>query len=200
MQYFQTLPKTIITQPDGSQTVFTNLMARVSVLDDMLNNPVSYYSYDIQEGDTPEIVADKYYGDSYRYWIVLLSNNILDPQWDWPLDGSALNDYIEQKYPNGVAYSTIHHYEKIISQYESSTQQTTVKTVEIDVDTYNTLNLSTNVYSFPSGQTTVTTTKRAVSMFEYELESNESKRSIKLIRKEYASQLESNLKKLMANG
>jgi len=32
--------------------------------------------------DTPEIVAEKFYGNSYRYWIVLLSNNIIDPQWD----------------------------------------------------------------------------------------------------------------------
>ena len=113
MKYFETLPKVVVTQPDGTSTVYTNLMARVSLINDMLKNPLLFYSYDIQEGDTPEIIADKYYGDSYRYWIVLLVNNILDPQWDWPLNGQAFNDYIAQKYTIDP-YSTIHHYEKTL--------------------------------------------------------------------------------------
>lgn len=198
MKYFDTLPKVAVTQPDGTTAIYTNLLSRASLINDLLNNPLLFYTYDIQEGDTPEIVADKYYGDSYRYWIVLLSNNILDPQWGWPLDGRAFSDYIEQKYNN--PYSTVHHYEKIISQYDSTTQTTTVNVIVIDESTYNTFQNTTESYSFPSGTTTVTTIARAVTQFDYEMELNESKRSIKLIRKEYAAQLEDNLKKLMSNG
>lgn len=198
MKYFETLPKVIVTQPDGTSSVFTNLMSRASLVNDLLKNPLLFYTYDIQEGDTPEIVADKYYGDSYRYWLVLLANNILDPQWDWPLESVELNEYITKKYDN--PYSTLHHYEKIISQYESSSQTTTTQVVEIDENTYNALQNSINSYSFPSGTTTVSITKRSVTQFEYEIENNESKRNIKLIRKEYANQIEGNLKKLMING
>ena len=67
------------------------------------------------------------------------------------------NDYIDSKYPDGSAYNTVHHYEKIISQYDSSSQQTTVRTIQIDEDTYNTFENTTTSYSFPSGTTTVTT-------------------------------------------
>lgn len=198
MKYFNTLPKVVITQSDGSSAVFTNLMSRASLLNDLMSNPLIFYSYDIQEGDTPEIVADKYYGDSYRYWLIMIANSIVDPQWDWPLSSQVFNDYLENKYPNGSAYTTIHHYEKVISQYESTTQQTTVETINIDADTYNLLENTVNSYSFPSGTTTVSVTGRAVTMFEYEMELNESKRNIKLIRKDYANQIEANLKKLMS--
>ena len=64
MQYFNTLPKVIYTT-NGVSNIYTNLMSRVSVVPSFLKNPAIYYQYDIQETDTPEIIAAKYYGDSY---------------------------------------------------------------------------------------------------------------------------------------
>ena len=78
MQYFDTLPKIIHTNDNGISTIMTNLMARVSIVPEVLKNPMVYYKYDVQEGDTPEIVAHKYYDDPYRYWIVLFSNKMYD--------------------------------------------------------------------------------------------------------------------------
>lgn len=198
MKYFQTLPKTLKVEPNGVGTVYSNILSRASLINEVMTNPVLFYYYDIQDGDTPEIVADKYYGDSYRYWLVLLPNNIIDPQWDWPLSGKNFNDYIEEKYVS--PYSTVHHYEKIISQYESSTQLTTTTTVQIDEDTYNGLSDSTTSYTFGSGTTTVTITKRPVSMYTYELEANDAKRNIKLLKRDFAYQMEKQLFNLMANG
>jgi hypothetical protein len=66
-----------------------------------------YYTYDIQEGDTPEIIAHKYYGDSYRYWIVLFANELLDPQWDWPMTYKMFEQYLADKYPSTNIYSEI---------------------------------------------------------------------------------------------
>jgi hypothetical protein len=60
MQYFDTLPKIIQTDNVGISRVFTNLLARASIIPDVLKNPLVYYSYDIQEGDTPETIAYKY--------------------------------------------------------------------------------------------------------------------------------------------
>jgi hypothetical protein len=51
----------------GNSKIMTNIMVRVSIIPQILNNLAIYYQYDIQEGDTPEIIAHKYYGDSYRY-------------------------------------------------------------------------------------------------------------------------------------
>ena len=119
MQYFETLPKIIKTEVGGTSTLLVNIMARCSVIPEILKSPLVYYSYDIQEGDTPEIIAYKYYGDSYRYWIVLYANQIMDPQWHWPLESSILEDYITDKYDFN-AKTTVHHYEKVVTKYDIS--------------------------------------------------------------------------------
>lgn len=205
MKYFDSLPKSIKTDRNGAQTVFTNLMARVNLMSDKLANPLLFYSYDIQEGDTPEIIAEKYYGDPYRYWIILLSNNILDPQWEWPILNNAFNKHIQQKYVNVDPYTDIHHYEKIVTQEETLTQNKVVNVIEISFEEYDLLP-DTQTITYPpldkptfngGGRCIITTTKRAVTFFQYELELNESRRNIKLLKKEYAPQIETELHKLM---
>ena len=91
MKYFQKLPKVLIRDEKGVSTLYTNIMARASIINDILDNPMLFYKYDIQDGDTPEIVADKYYGNSYRFWLIMFSNRMLDPQWDWPLNSTNFN-------------------------------------------------------------------------------------------------------------
>jgi hypothetical protein len=63
--------------------------------------------YDIKESETPEILANKLYGDSEFHWVILLVNNIVSVRKDWPKNVRELNDYIDSKYsvPAGI-----HHY------------------------------------------------------------------------------------------
>lgn len=197
MQYFNTLPKIIFTDETGNSSVRVNLMARARVIPEILKNPVLYYTYDIQESDTPEIIAFKYYGDSYRYWIVLFANEILDPQWSWPLSNIQFNAYLQEKYGAVNIYSTVHHYEKVITQIDSVTDTTTISNIQIDQSTYNSLVETTNVYTLPTGSVTVKVTKKALSIFDYENELNESKRNIKILNAAYVPQLESEFKNLM---
>lgn len=79
MLYFDTLPKILMDDQNGNPILLTNLVSRAALIEDLKNNPMLFYKYTIQEGDTPEIVAEKYYGDAYRYWIVLYSNELMDP-------------------------------------------------------------------------------------------------------------------------
>jgi hypothetical protein len=197
MKYFDTLPKIIQYDGKGNSKILTNIMARASLIPDVANNPLVFYKYDIQDGDTPEIVAHKYYGDSYRYWIVLYVNNKLDPQWDWPLSGQNFNAYIADKYSEVDPYTTVHNYQKVITQYDSGTNTTTVNTVEIDEDTYNSLVPSTNTYPLPTGSVTVSIEGKVVSVYDYELDLNESKRKIMILNNTYVRQFESEFKKLM---
>ncbi|NBP04280.1 MAG: hypothetical protein EBU90_30155 [Proteobacteria bacterium] len=197
MQYFDTLPKIISTDANKVSMILTNLVARCSIVPKILSNPLVYYEYDIQEGDTPEIVAHKYYDDMYRYWIILLANKISDPQWDWPLDSNNFNRYMQDKYPSIDPKSVIQHYEKIITQVDNMSRTTTTTTVIIDEDTYNTLVESTNTYNLPSGSVTVSVQKNAVSVYDYEVSLNESKRKIKIVNYIYANQLEEEFTKLM---
>lgn len=197
MKYFDTLPKILASDNNSNAVVLTNLMARATVITSLLKDPLLYYTYDLQDGDTPEIVAHKYYGDVYRYWIVLVANQIIDPQWNWPMTNDVFTAYLAEKYGTTNVYSELHHYEKNITQVDNNTSTTTNITVTIGEDEYNSLVAGTHSYTLPTGTVTVYTDKRIVTIYDYELELNESKRQIKLLNKSYVGQFEAELKKLM---
>jgi hypothetical protein len=198
MSYFAKYPKVVTTQKDGTRSVMVNLLTRSSIIQTLLDNPLLFYSYDVQDGETPEMIAHRYYNDSYFYWLILYANQINDPQWGWPLDRASFERYIVDKYTTQNPYSTIHHYEKIITQFESSTRTTTVKNITIDEDTYNALAPSKTVYQFPTSTTTITISKAAITLYQYELNLNESKRNIKVIKKEFAETINSQFETLMS--
>jgi len=197
MQYFSTLPKLLLTK-DGNSSVMTNLLARSSIVQSLLQNSLVFYKYDIQDGDTPETVAYKYYGDVYRYWIVLFSNEIIDPQWDWPLDSRTFQDYIVDKYQDFNPYNTIQGYSETTTQYDFNTQTTTVNTVSISQNTYNNFVPYSKTVTLPTGNVSVTKTVNAISYYDYEVSVNESKRNISLLNNQYVSQIEGEFFKLMA--
>jgi hypothetical protein len=199
MQYFDTLPKVVYSNPSTGAKILTNLMARVSMIPDTLQNPLVFYSYDIQEGDTPEIISYKYYGDSYRYWMVLFANQILDPQWQWPMDSQTFGSYLSNKYPDIAPNEVIHHYLKTVTTTDNSTGTITVDNIIIDETAYNLLAETTRTYTLPNQSTvTVVTEKSTVSIAEYEQDENEKNRNIKLVNALYAEQLEKEFKSLMA--
>jgi hypothetical protein len=157
-----------------------------------------FYKYDIQDGDTPEIVAYKYYGDAYRYWIVLFSNQMLDPQWDWPLNSINFQNYIVNKYTTFNPYSTIHGYTQTTTQYDYNTQTTTVNKVNISQNTFNTFVPYNATVTLPTGKVSISKTVSSISYYQYELDLNESKRNINILNKQYVNQIESEFKKLMS--
>lgn len=100
----------------------TNIFYRVGVVRNVLNNTTSYLIYDIEDGDTPEIVADKVYGDPGAAWLILMANDILDAQFQWPLDDNSFNRYIIEKYGSVEnAMTTPHHFEKVITRRNTRT-------------------------------------------------------------------------------
>ena len=206
MLYFESIPKILTPDVNGDGIILTNLMARSEIIPSLLNNPMMFYKYDIQEGDTPEIVADKYYGDSYRYWVVLYGNQILDPQWNWPLNNKQFDNYLINKYSsvannvNVLAYtqSTIKEYRKTVKSIDSISLVETVDTFVIDTNTYNQPIIPSATYQLPNSKVSQTITKSIVSIYDYELEQNEAKRTINLINKIYVSELEQQFKSLMS--
>ena len=107
--YFSFFPKgTDDLKGDGVEKAVTNLLARVKVKSEVLDESSLYDLYDIPEGDTPEITALKHFGNPMYHWIILLTNNITDRYYDWPLTTYEFENYINDKYtnPDGV-----HHYE-----------------------------------------------------------------------------------------
>ena len=208
MKYFNTLPLLTNTDANGNSYLMRNLLVRTDLIPQLAKNPLVYYQYELREGDTPETVARKYYGDQYRYWIVLYGNpTIMDPQGNWPLSSQQFVLYLKDKYAtaagganNVLSYTqgTIHHYEKIVTTIDGDTQTTVIKNVEVDLATYNSITPITQIKSFPNGsKVTYTLSKSAISIYDYENNLNEAKRNINLIKSSYANQMETQFKQLV---
>ena len=208
MLYFDTFPLVVASDYKNNAILLTNLMARVQIIPSLLRNPLLFYSYDLKESDRPDIIANKYYDDSNKYWMVLYANEIMDPLYDWPLTSQQFDAYLKNKYSaaaGGDAFvltyttSTVQEYRKTITTYDSTSLETTSKTVVVDLTTYNSITTGSITQTFSSGASVNrTTSKTAVSVYDYEIELNEAKQNIKLINSSYSNQLENDLKTLMA--
>jgi hypothetical protein len=107
--YFEKFPITFYSLDDReSVQLIKNIFLRAGINSEVKNNYSAYDEYDILDGETPEILADKYYGNSQYHWVILHMNDILDPRFDWPLTTNNLVKYCQSKYTN--IYDT-HHYE-----------------------------------------------------------------------------------------
>ena len=135
-QYFQKYPLAAFTLDEyQSMQVLPDLTVRSKFLANIVTNASNYDEYDIVSGETPEITADKFYGDSGLHWIILQTNGILDPRFGWPLDQFDLKKFTNAKYGN---VTSTHHYE------DSTGNITTNANIEITLSD-STLNLSNGV-------------------------------------------------------
>ena len=208
MEYFSALPFLTTTDGNGNSIVLRNLLVRTGLIPQLAKNPLLMYRYAVQDCDTPEIVANKYYGSPFRYWIALYGNpQMMDPQSDWPLSTKNFTIYLQDKYAtsaNGTAnvlsytLGTVHHYEKVITTIDDTTKTTAIKVVEVDQDTYNSIIPLTTTSTFPDGSSiTYTVEPNAVSIYNYEDQVNESKRNISLINSQYTTQIETQYQSLV---
>ena len=115
-----------------------------------------------------------------------------------PLSSKVFYRYVQSKYPDIETTSEIHHYEKIRTQYDYNTQTETVDVITIDEATYNSLVESSNEYELNTGLVRVDITKRPVSIYDYELAINDSKKTISILNKKYVDQMEMEFQQLMA--
>jgi len=210
MLYFNTLPKVLTPDQNGNYILMTNILTRAKLIEELQDNPMLFYKYNIQDGDTPEIVAEKYYDDPYKYWIVLYSNQIMDPVWNWPLNYEQFLTYINSKYateaedaektPYEYTNTTVYAYQKVITTTDSYSEISTEKIIPLDLATYNSFVETNNTYTLPSGLTcSVRTIKRSVSLYDYEFDLNESRREIKVMDKNFVNQMEEQLKTVMSS-
>jgi hypothetical protein len=196
MLYFNNLPN--IAYPDGSgkTIVMKDLMTRIYVISKLAKDPLMFYSYDVKDGETPEIVAYKYYGSVDDYWLVLLANKANDPEWDWPLTNYNLDKYIANKYGSYENSQQLHHYEKITTITNELTNESEKTVVTIGSESYANLIIQSTTCSFPTGDIIYSVDKREVSNYMYETELNESKRTINLIDKNVALSLQREFRRL----
>lgn len=203
-KYFNYFPKTVYTLNSLDVETVTNITSRFGFEQSFKDNSAVYYEYDIQDGDTPEIIATKFYDSPERHWAVLMINNIVDPQFDWPLDQRTIISYINEKYlanasvgQSGTtwAQANIHSYYKVETRISNSTEAQLQSKLQIDANTYANVAATTSNITLDDGNSiTITTTKETKSYYDYEIEENEAKRTIKLLKPEFVSSIEEELR------
>lgn len=207
--YFSKYPAIYYSFDDYKTSKYvTNILSRFSLESALKENTSVFYNYDIRDGDTPEILASKLYGSSERHWMVLAMNDIIDPQFDWPLQYETLITFVDEKYmananSNTAGAGLTWSRGNIQSYYRVETTTMPgniidVKEYEIDANTYANTVISLNNSVTLSDNTVVIfdTTKITKSYYEHEFELNEQKRKIKLIKPEFVSALETELEQV----
>ena len=169
--YFSKFPYIVYDSVgDGEFKIVTNLLRRVAVRSKVKTNTLFFDTYDIKEGETPEMIAHKLYDDPELHWIILLLNNVTDRYHHWPKNSNQFLACINDKYSNVDA---THHYE--ISQVSGDT------TIKIDIGTDNT--------DYP--------TASVVTNYEYEEGLQDEKKKIRLLDPAYLGAFVAEYEKLM---
>ncbi len=88
-----------------------NFFRRFKINEDVFGYTVAMNKYAILEGEKPNQVAELYYGNPFLDWVVLLTNNVINPLFDWPKTDNAIRRYSESKY--GDPYAEILYYETV---------------------------------------------------------------------------------------
>jgi len=188
-EYFSYFPTIEHDLTNVGQTVtLTNVLRRFIVRNDLQERSDIFYKYNVQMGDRPDIIAEKYYGDPDLAWLVLHFNNIKDPIFEFPLFGRDFDNYIRGKYGSvPEARSEVHEYRQILQDAEVKFDGTKIpeRYVVVDLTTYNTLN---------------PTARRTTYKYDWEEELNEARREIKLLDKRYADKVRDEVETILRDG
>lgn len=107
MGYFRFFPTTTY-----SNTTCIDITKRTRLLSSVRSNPFTYYPYTVKSGQRADYIANKYYGDDMRSWMVFTSMDLVDPYYEYPLSDEQFNSYITDKYGSAAnAQSHINYWE-----------------------------------------------------------------------------------------
>tara|TARA_Y100000996_G_scaffold303309_1_gene240630 strand:+ start:392 stop:934 length:543 start_codon:yes stop_codon:yes gene_type:complete len=174
--YFDSFPIIQYGSSDGTVKNVTNLLKRIAVRSKLKTNVSFFDTYDVKNGETPEIIADKLYDDPKLHWVVMLFNDVTDRYHDWPMSEQQFNTYVNEKYSNPDG---IHHYE--ISQESGDTTQ------KIEVYDPELISSDTDAY----------TSATPITNREYEESEQDKKRKIRLLDPVFIDQFVDEFKILM---
>jgi hypothetical protein len=191
----------------------TNILAKFKFEDDFKENTIVYYEYDIVDGETPETLAYNLYGSSEQHWIILALNDIVNPSTDWPLSTTNLNNIIDKKYSapeyanSSVALAGInwakthtHSYYKIETQTELITNKLYSDIIQLDANTYANVVSSTQTFTLAnSNEIRIDVSKTTKTYYEYEVELNDAKRTIKILKNDFLPDVENEFRRVMNN-
>lgn len=158
--YFQHLPNIVYKTPEGETILTKDIFVRAGFRSGNVSN-LNLDSYYVEEGETPEIIADKLYGSPTYHWIILLVNNIVNTFEEWPRTQEEMVSYLNRKYGSGNL-TAVHHYSITGSDPE----------IIVDYD----------------AASIIDGTHTAVTNLDYETKLNEEKKQIYTLKPQYVGQ------------
>jgi hypothetical protein len=180
-----------------------NILQRVQFPQSVLQNSLLFHPYTIEDGDRPDTIAALYYGDDFYDWIVMLSNQFISVNDNWPLTQDQFNAYIVEK------YGSIQTAQQQIDHYAINTAKGSISSVAYDALPANQKRYWSktsqrgSVYSItptpasfsliPNDETVYWT---AVTSYDNEFQLNEAKRKIQLIDVRAVASIEQSLREL----
>jgi hypothetical protein len=195
--YFQRVPdfNYVSRLPDskiGDYIRVKNLFKKGKLREDIFQNLAFFEKYKIVGDDRPDNVAFEIYDDSSLDWLVLLSNNVLNVQSEWPLPQTDFDRFVLDKYGDyDTLYNGIHHYE---TEEVKNTQGVTIIPAGLQVDS----SYSVSYYDFFTDlQVTTGNLAIPVTNYEYEEKVENDKRNIFILKSRYLNIVFDDMEEIM---
>ena len=164
-----------------------NLFKRGKVRDEFFQDVTTFYQYSVNGDDRPDNVADKVYDNDKLDWVVLIANNIINIRDEWPMGQYDFQRYLNNKY-DSTQLGQIHHYEtNEVRNPDDKLLLQSGLTVDSDF---------TFSYTYQGTQYNVSNLT-SVSNFEHEVNKNDKKRVIYLLRPEYVGTIISDMREIL---
>ena len=189
LEYVSRLPNAKISD----YITVKNLFKRGNLADDIFQDLTIFTKYEIKGDDRPDNVANKVYEDPDLDWVILLANNIINIQSEWPMPQRDFDRYLLDKYETYEKLNEIHHYETLECK-------NTVGAVVVPKGLWVESDYSVTYYDWYAGaEMTKSSSDIVVSVTNYEYEDNleNEKRNIYLLKPKYLNIIKDDLKEMM---
>lgn len=176
--YFKDFQKIQYNLDGVTRTNVINILNRFDVLSRVLERTELFYDYIIRGNETPEMVAEKFYGDMKYHYIITFFNKILDPYYDWPMADNVFEKYMEENFgTENYTKQTVKYYYHVIQH----------KSIGIDGKE---IPEQKNIIQYDDYLKLDSFERDYITIYDYEAERNEKKRFIKILDSIYLKQIE----------
>ena len=139
--YFSKFPMMVYdVKGNKNYKLLPDILKRVKVRAGLSASRFVFDKYNVKEGEKPEDVAFKYYGDAQYHWVIMMINNLTDRYYEWPMTQPDFEDFLTDKYGAG-SQDAVHHYE-LAQTSGTTTSSDDSHMLEVNSDTDNATSIS----------------------------------------------------------
>ena len=130
---------------NGNYKLLPDILRRVKQRNAIASGQFIFDTYDVKNGEKPEDIAYKWFGDAQLHWVILMTNDVTDRYYQWPMNDAQFEEFIADKYSNPDG---IHHYEVTKDSGRTTGQGPNDYShlVEVNSDTDNAISISNREY------------------------------------------------------